>query len=395
MKSAQEILTSHNKFLIKLGLERIEKILELLGNPQNGYKIIHIAGTNGKGSTSKIINDILIKKGYKTALFISPHIFCYTERIRVNNEEISPYLFDKLINEIDLLAQKNNIELSEFELITACAFYCFNIKNPDYIVLETGLGGLYDATNIIKKSIPVITTIDFDHTERLGKTIDEIALQKAGIIKPKSKVVISKENKGYKIIKKIADEKNSKIIPLKDIKIEFENGKNYAVFDGKKTEFSLLGAHQAQNLALAFGVLDILKIKIDDEVLNTLKEIKWDFRLQYDKKNNTLIDCAHNPSGIKTLRNFLDENFKEQKKSIIFGCLKNKDYRSMLDILLKDEDEFYFMEYDYPNSLKFDELDEKYKSRAKKITKIDEVLKKKNLKVFSGSIYMLGKIFKK
>ena len=171
MKSADEILTSHNKFHINLGLERICAIANLLGNPQDKYKIFHIAGTNGKGSTSKIINDILIESNFKVGLFTSPHLFSYTERIKVNNENISQYVFDKLTNEIDKLAKKNNIELSEFELITAVAFYYFYIKQVDYVVLEVGLGGLYDATNIIKNSISIITTIDFDHTERLGSTI--------------------------------------------------------------------------------------------------------------------------------------------------------------------------------------------------------------------------------
>ena len=389
MKNAVEILTSHNKFHIALGLERILAVANLLDNPQENYKIFHIAGTNGKGSTSKIINEILIESGFKVGLFTSPHLFSYNERIQVNNEKIDEKVFDKLINEIDDLAKKNNIELSEFELITAVAFYYFDKQKVDYVVLEVGLGGLYDATNIIKKSTSIITTLDFDHTERLGKTLDEIAFQKAGIIKENSNVVISPDNKGYETIEKIATQKNAKILDLPKVEVVFED-KNYAIIDGIKYEFNLLGEYQAKNLALALGALQNLNIK--KEVLEkALKKVTWRFRLEYDKEKNILIDAGHNPSGIQTLRNFLDKNFKNKRKTFIFGCLKNKEYEKMLDILIRDEDEFYFYEFDYPNALKFEQLPKKY--NAKKLESLENIKDISNLKIFCGSIYMLGKIF--
>ncbi|MBR3604576.1 MAG: bifunctional folylpolyglutamate synthase/dihydrofolate synthase [Candidatus Gastranaerophilales bacterium] len=396
MKKAPEILTSHEKFHINLGLERISKILALLDNPQDNYKVIHIAGTNGKGSTSKIINEILIKKGVKTGLFTSPHLFSYEERIRINNEKISSYLFDKLTNKIDSLAKENNIELSEFELITAVGFYYFYLKQVEYVVLEVGLGGKFDATNVVKNSTCVVTTIDFDHTERLGSNIEEIALQKAGIIKENSNLIVSKENKGYKTIKKIAKEKNAKLIKIPDVKIEYSD-KNYAIVDNKKYEFNLLGSHQAQNLALALGAINSLDLSFDDETIKeALKNVKWRFRLEYIKEKNILIDAGHNPSGIKTLADFIEENFKNTKKIYIFGCLKNKAYQEMLDILNPKENELYFFEFNYPNALKYDELDEKY--QAKKISSLKEIQEiietNKDLKVFCGSIYMLGKTFK-
>lgn len=400
MKNADEILTSHEKFHINLGLERITKILNLLDNPQNNKKIIHIAGTNGKGSTSKIINEILIehfKNNKNIGLFTSPHLFAYEERIRVNNEKINSNEFNKLTNEIDTLAKENNIELSEFELITAVAFYYFYQKKVEYIVLEVGLGGMFDATNIIKNSTSVITTIDFDHTERLGNTIEEIAYQKAGIIKQNSNLVISKDNKGYETIKKVAHEKNAKILDLPEVKIEFSD-KNYAIINTEKYEFNLLGSHQAQNLALAVGAINSLNLNIQkDTIKNALKNIKWHFRLEYIKNKNILIDASHNPSGIKTLKNFLDENFKNTPKTYIFGCLKNKDYNKMLDILNTKENELLFYEFDYPNALKFNELDKKYKAtKINSIETIENIINSnKNLKIFCGSIYMLGKIFNK
>lgn len=396
MKKADEILTSHEKFHINLGLERISKILELFDNPQDNYKIIHIAGTNGKGSTSKIINEILVEQGLKVGLFTSPHLFSYEERIRVNNEKISSYLFDKLTNKIDTLAKENNIELSEFELISAVGFYYFYLKQVEYVVLEVGLGGKFDATNVVKNSTSVITTIDFDHTERLGTNIKEIATQKAGIIKENSNLIVSKENKGYETIKKIAKEKNANIVEIPDVKIEFSD-KNYAFFNNNKYEFNLLGTHQAKNLALALGAINSLNLDIKDETIKkALKNVSWNFRLEYIKEKNILIDAGHNPSGIKSLANFIEENFKDTKKIYIFGCLKNKAYQEMLDILNPKKDELYFFEFDYPNALKFSELDEKY--QAKKISSQEEIENiietNKDLKIFCGSIYMLGKIFK-
>ena len=388
MKKASEILESSEKFHITLGLERIQKILKILNNPQNNYKIIHVAGTNGKGSTCKIINQILIEAGYKVGLFTSPHVFNYEERFTVNNEEISSYVLDKLVNSIDELAKNNKIELSEFELLTAVAFYYFFIKQVDYLVLETGLGGLYDATNVVKPVSVAITDIDIEHSERLGKTIEEIASQKAGIIKHGSVVAVSENNKGYKIIKDKIDEVKAKSAKLPEVKVEYKNNKNIATINGKEYDFNLLGSHQAQNLALALGAVNSLKIS-NDKIANALKEVSWKYRLQYDRDNNILIDAAHNPSGIQSLRNFLDENFKDVKKTFFFGCLKNKDYDSMLNILKNKEDDLYFVEFDYKNALKFDEVDKKFQAKKYEFNSFDEIKNIEGLKIICGSIYML------
>jgi len=406
MKTAQEILRSHNKFHITLGLDRIQKIMDLLSNPEKSYKIIHIAGTNGKGSTSKIVNDILIenfkKDKTKIGLFTSPHLFSYTERIKVNNENISEYVFDILVNKIDKLAIENNIELSEFELITAVAFYYFFLKQVDYVVLEVGLGGLLDSTNIVNSIAQIITTIDFDHKERLGQTIEEIATQKAGIIKENSKVAILKSNKGYEIIKKIAENKKTQLIPIENIEVTFNKKtfKNMATYNNKKYTFNLLGSHQAQNLSLALSTIKSF-CNIKEEALEkALKNIKWDFRLNYNQEKNLLIDAAHNPQGIKSLCNFIYENFNEIEKIFIFGCLKNKDYNQMLNTIIKnktEKDKILFYSFNYPNALKYQDLNNNYKKEIQEINKNDlsTILSDlKPLKIVCGSIYMLGEIFK-
>lgn len=412
MKSAKEILQSHEKFHINLGLKRVKLVLALLDNPQKYLKFIHIAGTNGKGSTSKIINQILIehfknkKEGSKkVGLFTSPHLFSYQERIKIDNVDIPEYILNRLTSDIDNFAKKNNIELSEFELIFVVAIYYFYIKKVDYVVLEVGLGGKYDATNVVKPIIEAITTIDFDHTERLGDTISKIALQKAGIIKKDSKVVVSKSNLGFDVIKKVSENENAALILADDdIKIEFKNNKNYATIKNKKYEFNLLGSHQKENLALALGVVQNIDISIDEvDIKQALKNVSWKFRLDFDNKNNILIDGAHNPSGAKVLRKFLDENFKNIKKKFYFGCLKNKDYKKMVQILLKeaDGDELYFSEFSHNSSLKFEEFIEDLKNNnisiqnIKKAPSKEEFLKqnKTGLKIFCGSLYMLGEIF--
>ncbi len=384
MIKAEKILQSKDKFVIKLGLERIEQILKLLNNPQDKYKVIHIAGTNGKGSTCRIINDIILDNGFKVGFYSSPHLFNYEERIKVNGEDISPCIFNRLIEEVNNLALNNNINLSEFELLTAAAFYYFYIKKVDYVVLETGLGGLFDATNAVRDSISIITTIDYDHKERLGNSIDEIAQQKAGIIKKNSIVIVNKDNLGLDVVVKTAKEKCAKVVIADFIKTEFKD-KNYFYWNNKKIEFSLLGAHQGKNLALALMAAEVLGFRINESVF---KNINWCYRMDLDTKKRVLVDCAHNPSGAKALREFLDENFIGEKKTFIFGCLKNKDYKTMLDILLKDNDSLFFVEFSHPNALKLDDLDEKYKKF------LVNTIPKEGLRICSGSIYMLGEKLK-
>lgn len=393
MQSAESILTSKNKFHINLGLARTLEALEKLGNPQNDINFIHVAGTNGKGSVCALLNEILcthfLNTDTKVGLFTSPHLFSYCERIKINNENISQDELNKYIK----IASDSQDELTEFEILTVAAFLYFKDKNVKYVVFEVGLGGMFDSTNVIKNPLcSVITTIDYDHMARLGNTIEEIAYQKAGIIKQNCPVVIGCDNLGLNIVEKYASEFNA---PLYEVKSLVKPSFSTILIDNKEYDFSLLGDYQTKNLALVLEVLKHLPFKVSEKTLKiALKNVRWKFRLEYDKEKKLLIDGAHNPSGIKALREFLDKYFPDDKKTFIFGCLNNKDYENMLNELILPDDEFYFYEFDYPNALKFEQLPDKIKTRAKKILNPFEILEsRKNLKIVCGSLYMLGRLF--
>ena len=209
-ENALEIIHSLNKFGMKPGLDRIKKLLSLMGNPQDKLKFVHVAGTNGKGSSCAMISSVLVQAGYKTGLFISPFITDFRERIQINGEMISKDCLANAVEKTYPLLQKLEKEdciITEFEYVMALEFYIHFKENCDVVVLETGLGGLYDCTNVILPPLcSVITTIGLDHTAVLGNTIEEIATQKCGIIKKNSPVITSNQDKrAIEIIRKTAE----------------------------------------------------------------------------------------------------------------------------------------------------------------------------------------------
>ena len=236
-----KLLTSKGKFYVDLGLDRIRAALEKFGNPQKDLKCIHVAGTNGKGSVCTILDSVLREAGYKTGLYTSPHIWDYTERIKVSGVEISKEDFANYVTEICACG----IHLTEFEILTVMMFLYFKRQNVDVAILETGLGGRLDATNVIDKNLcAIITQIDLDHTERLGDTKEKIAYEKAGIIKQNCPIITSM---GYEAIKDKADEMNSMfILATPFVKPEFIDA------------LSLKGNHQVENLALAVNAINYL-----------------------------------------------------------------------------------------------------------------------------------------
>ena len=321
---AVKLLTSVGKFHISLGLDRMFKIMDLLGNPQDKLNCIHVAGTNGKGSVCAILSSILTCAGQKVGLYTSPHIFKYTERIQICGNPITDDDFVRYVFEISDLADKNNIDLTEFEILTAVMFKYFYDNDVDVVVLETGLGGRFDATNIIKRNLcSIITHVDFDHTERLGNTIDEIASEKAGIIKPNCPCIVFE---GREVYRDVTDELGSLLLMV-------------APF-APTTELALKGSYQQENLSLALAAIEEVFPEVPQAVIDEgLSRVKHPCRFQYIEDKNLIIDGAHNPNGINSLSQSLDMYYPNTNRRFIFGCLKNKDYTKMVQSLFMQGDE--------------------------------------------------------
>lgn len=292
-----------------------KKILEALDNPQDRIKTIHVAGTNGKGSTCAALSLLLTKEGFKTGFFSSPHLINVTERCRINNRPISIEKFDYYLMRVAEIANWNNLAMTYFVATTCASFLCFAEEKVDYAVIEVGLGGKFDATNLIKKpELAIITSIDFDHVDLLGPGIVEIAENKAGIIKDNSKILLGNLNQEAKTsILKVAKEKNAEVFYSKSLTFNSRN------------EFmrSSIGQDAA---SLAIAASKILGYNFNSEILN---DLTWPGRLQeieLENKSRILLDGAHNPAGVKALFAHLRKIIKREnlEKITLFLGLKQR-----------------------------------------------------------------------
>lgn len=335
-----------SKFGIKLGLDRIKKILNYLGNPQDKLKIIHVAGTNGKGSVCNMLSSILRESGYKVGMFSSPCIIDIREYIQINNNIISKKKFlrtFKLVyNYLKLL--NNNEIITQFEFLTAMAFQYFLEEKCDVIILETGLGGKYDATNVIKSPIlSIITSISLDHTKILGDTMENIAIQKAGIIKKNSTTILypNVDHKVKPIFSYIAKTKNNHLICsdfniVKKLYSEIYSG---IVFEYKNDIFSTqcIGDHQLNNIVTVLTAVEFLQQYFDIPINSLklgLKKVKLSARLQIVSKHPLIIlDGSHNPDSVKQLSLFIKNYLKNKYIIAIFSMLKDKDIESSLNYI--------------------------------------------------------------
>jgi len=393
---AISMLTSQGKFHINLGLERISKVLELLNNPHETLKIIHVAGTNGKGSTCAMLSSVLKEAGYKTGFYSSPHLVEYTERIKINGADISKEDFSRLIFKVINTADKADIHVTEFEILTVVAFLYFKENKVDFAVIETGLGGRLDATNVTKKPVlTIITSIDFDHTDRLGNTIEKIAFEKAGIIKNNVPVITLKDNKGLDVIKNISSERSSELIFADRSKIN-----NY--------EISLCGLYQLLNLSLVLESVNYLRkaglVISENDLRDGLKKISWQARFQYIKDKNLILDGAHNFSGAKLLRESLDFYFPTQKRVWIYSSLNTKDYESIINTLFRSIDTVICTKNISKNAVQPDELSRKISIMHSdiKVYEVQNVVEAyylsatiaqdEHLTVVAGSLYTIGEL---
>jgi dihydrofolate synthase/folylpolyglutamate synthase len=313
-----DYLASLEKFGINLGLDRITYLLESLGNPHRKFKSIHIAGTNGKGSTAAMIASILKEAGYKVGLYTSPHLFDFRERIKINAENISRRDFSRGLKIVKKLAREPRSQPTVFEALTAVAFWYFAKKKVDYAVVEVGLGGRLDATNVLHPLVAIITNIDYEHTEVLGKRLSKIAAEKAAIIKPGIPVVTAEsKNEPLKVIRKVCRKKASLLIAV----------------SSKQTTVSgvLVGKHQKTNAACAISAVRLARIKVTKAAIRRgLQKTDWPGRFQIvSKKPLIVVDGAHNPAGVKALRVTIQETFGG-KHTVVFGCQKTKDFKKIL-----------------------------------------------------------------
>ncbi len=331
-----EELYSYSAFNIKLGLDNITKICEKMGNPQNEYKIIHVAGTNGKGSTSTTIEKVLIEAGYRVGKYTSPHILKFNERISFNGVDISDEDIAKYYYMLKNLIEEHNIKPTFFELTTAMMFAYFRDMKPDYVILETGMGGRYDATNVCNSEISIITNVSLDHTEYLGDTIYKISKEKAGIIKPNSYVIVGDDNTEFL---KAISEKTEKYINIcekyKDVKfnLNFNNFMTEIFVDNKKYDFSLFGNYQVKNFLCAYEALKYIGIE-ENIMKEAFKKVVWQCRFEVFSKNPLVIfDGAHNSDGIDQLCSIIKSNFDKEEVCILVSILKDKDVRAMISEL--------------------------------------------------------------
>lgn len=343
----------------QLGLKRIQKLVAALDHPERKYPTVHVTGTNGKGSTSRMMSAILTKSGLKTGLYISPHLTSYTERICIDSVPIDAETFAAAIGKVRAAVEamiKDGVESpTEFEVLTAAAFVVFAEQGVDYAVIEVGLGGLLDSTNVITPELSIITNVDMEHADRCGGTIESIAEHKAGIIKEGVPVVTAATGAALDILRAKAEENNADIFVLgEDFSsktLEFDHFRQMICFSssllGVAAEayaLRLLGAYQAQNAAVAIMAAQILKQShaaiTKDAIACALSVVEWPGRFEQMAlgARRILVDGAHNPAGMRALRESLDAYYPVQGRVVLLGILKDKDAEEMLRILLRPTD---------------------------------------------------------
>ncbi len=361
----------------KLGLENIRTLMRLLGDPQKDLKFVHVAGTNGKGSTVAFISSILMKAGFKTGIYTSPFVERFSERIRVDNEEISEedfaFFATRVRQKAEMMIEQGLGSPTEFELICAVAFLYFAEKKCDICVLEVGMGGRLDATNVIDAPLLcLITPISYDHMEYLGDTTEKIAFEKAGVIKKGTTVVMYPQTDGVEaVFRDVCAERGADLI-----RCELPSGEIAADIDGVEFEYKnrsyktgLLGSYQINNAAMAITGAEVLAEKGFDisgeDIFEGIACAVWTARFEVLQKDPVvIIDGSHNRQGMETLAESLSLYFGEKKIILIFGVLKDKEYKEMLEIILPMVKRVFTVTVPSPRTLSADELASEVKKRT-------------------------------
>lgn len=408
---------------IKLGLENITELLKRLGNPQEKMKIIHVAGTNGKGSTCSFLSSILAHEGYQVGLYTSPYLEVFNERIRINGKNIS----DEELAECTTLVREKIEEMvaeghphpSEFEVTTAIGFVCFARAELEFLVLEVGMGGRFDATNVVQSPlVTIITSISKDHVQYLGDTLKSIAFEKAGIIKEAIPLILyPQETEARQEILKVAKEKHAPVVIVnpEDITIESHclEGQEISLYVSRHRyqhlQISLLGEHQAKNALTAIMALKVLEekgqIHLSEEGLRGgLVQARWTGRLERIKKEPlSIIDGAHNEGGAMVLAKAIKDYLPDYEIVLVLGMLRDKEVGKVADILLPLVEQVITTTPSSDRAMDSRELAQQLKKYGKPVQSAgsakeaiflaEETAKEgKKAILYAGSLYMIGEI---
>ncbi|MGD2166229.1 MAG: folylpolyglutamate synthase/dihydrofolate synthase family protein, partial [Anaerolineae bacterium] len=350
-------------------LSRIERLLTAVGNPEQSFRSVHVAGTKGKGSTSAMIESCLRNAGYRTALYTSPHLHTFRERIRVAGEKIERQEVAALVEELRPLVESMP-GITTFEVITALGFLHVARSGVELAVVEVGLGGRLDATNVLSPEVAVITSISLDHTYLLGDTLGEVAREKGGIIKPHIATVSAPQRaEAIQVLESISRNRDAPLVEIcRDWDYEIgpadDKGQAFAVrrVTGGETPLGgeywipLLGRHQLENAAAAVATLDLLRqAEFDvsrEAVERGLRDVEWPGRMEILSHDPlVVVDCAHNPYSARTLRDALEEWFPDRSWVMVFGASADKDIAGMLEGLVPISEYTIVTRADHPRAM--------------------------------------------
>ena len=365
-KEALAYLNAVEFFGSKPGLERMAAMLDALGNPQNGMKFVHVAGTNGKGSCAAMTASILKAAGYKTGLYTSPYLYRFNERMQIGGKEIEDDVLAELVTRVKPIAEAMEDHPTVFELMTVTALLWYKEAGCDIVVLEVGLGGRFDATNVIPApECAVIMNIGLDHTEILGDTLEQIAFEKAGILKPGTEAVLFQQSESVtEVVQKRCDELGITLhIPdFTAIKVEFDSlyGQTFT-YKGESYALPLLGAHQLKNAATVLEVVEVLRgrgWKLEQsDVEHGLYAVHWPGRFELlSEEPLFVVDGGHNPQCALTVRDNLLRYFPDKRRILLLGVLRDKDYPALTEILNEAADEYICITPDSHRALPAQEL---------------------------------------
>lgn len=411
-----------NRFGMVLGLDRMEELLRRLGNPQDDLKVIHVAGTNGKGSVSKYLEEGLSACGYKMGLYTSPYIETFNERIRYDGADISDedleYYGQKVVSAAEAMVADGLDSPTEFEVVTAIAFLYFADRQADITILEVGLGGIGDSTNVVKSPLAsVITSISYDHMAQLGSSLAEIAVNKAGIIKTGCPVIANvPQRDAAKIIARKAYAMGSRLYDISGIRAAvsdetpFSQKVSMELYEKSYSdvEISMVGRHQAENLKTALATLEILRksgaVKLDREALyEGLKRARQPGRFEVISEDPlVIIDGAHNEAGAQALQETMAQHFAGKKILLVAGILADKEIDSIVKFLTKITDHIIVTEPDNPRKLAAEKLAEhvaEFSVAAEAVSDVEAAVHRAkeladgyDVILFAGSLYLIGDV---